>query len=482
MTEETLKTLLLQLNCHFTWRLLEKNAEIDEIEERLHNLLEHSLLDANRYMVYNLLAYIKHLQGNYEEAIANLDEAEKSSLANAAGVKSKLLVTYSNYAWVYYHLKQYDKSQLYIDKVNGVHEELSHTSNAKDTLPEIYGEQGWSMLKFGRLYYKKAKECYEKALKEAPKDPELNSSYATAVYRLEGLEKKCLDKNCESLDLLKRAVELNPKDSVVKALLGLTLQDLKRADEGLKYIEAALEQTPNLPYLLRYVSKFYRREGMTDKALDVLKRALSLIPNSAFHHHQIGLCYRNKIKEKKKLARTDPQNKRTYTREIQELFQKSIFHFEMTVELKKTHTYAYSDLAKIYKEANQNVKAEETFKKALNVKTISEQEKQQIHFYYGDFELHAKKCEKEAIKQYMEALLIPVTTFEKGRCEKALKRLAERKIKENPRDALGFGLLGFVHQIKKNKIDAVECYEKALELEPQNEEYLSHLCELRLAI
>uniref|UniRef100_A0A8C5QUB9 Interferon-induced protein with tetratricopeptide repeats 5 n=1 Tax=Leptobrachium leishanense TaxID=445787 RepID=A0A8C5QUB9_9ANUR len=481
MTEETLKTLLLQLNCHFTWRLLEKNAEIDELEERLHNQLEY-LLNANKYMVYNLLSYIKYLQGNYEEAIANLDEAEKSSLANAAGVKSKLLVTYSNYAWVYYHLKQYDKSQLYIDKVNGVHEELSHISNAKDSLPEIYGEQGWSMLKFGRKHYEKAKECFEKALKEAPKDPELNSGYATAVYRLECLEKKSLDENCESLDLLKRAVELNPNDSVVKALLGLTLQDLKRADEGLKYIEEALEQTPNLPYVLRYVAKFYRREGMTDKALGVLKRAVSLIPNSSFHHHQIGLCYRNKMHEKKKLSRTDPQNKRTYTREIQELLQKSIFHFKMTVELKKTHTYGYTDLAQMYTEANQIVKAEEMYKKAFNVKTITEQEKQQIHFYYGNFELKAKKCEKEAIKHYKEALLIPVMTFEKEKCENALEWIAERKIKQNPRDAFGFGLLGFVHQIKKNKIDAVECYEKALKLEPHNEEYLSHLCELRLAI
>ncbi|XP_063291345.1 interferon-induced protein with tetratricopeptide repeats 5-like [Pelobates fuscus] len=481
MTATTLKTRLLQLNCHFTWGLLEKDSDIDEIEERLHNQLEFLVSDY-KYMVYNLLGYIKHLQSDYTESIANLDEAERNCLSTSNGTNCKLLVIYGNYAWVHYYLNQLEKSQLYIDKVNNVYKELKQTKDPKD-IPEIYGEQGWSLLNFNRIYYEKAKVCFEKALKEASQDPEWNSGYATVVYRLVSFQAiKCADQQGELLKLLKRAVELNPKDSVVKALLGLTLQDLKRTQEGLKYVEEALEQAPNLPYLLRYVAKFYRRAGMIDEALCVLKTAVSLIPNSGFHHHQIGLCYRSKMFRKKNMANSGYQNQRINSREIQELIQKAIFHFEMGLELKKTHVYAYSDLANMYREANEYRKAEETFQKVLSFTNLRDEEKQEIHFHYGNFEQYDKKSEKEAIRHYKEALLIPGTFRDKRRCENALKKLAERKVTRDPTDASGFSLLGFVYKIQQKSADAIKCYEQALTLDPHNEEYLSNLCELKLAI
>ncbi|XP_063291343.1 interferon-induced protein with tetratricopeptide repeats 5-like [Pelobates fuscus] len=481
MTATNLKTHLLQLNCHFTWGIQEKYSDIHEIEERLHNQLEF-LVSNYKYMVYNLLAYIKHLQSEYTESIANLDEAEKNCLSTSNGTNCKLLVIYGNYAWVHYYLNQLEKSQLYIDKVNNVYKELQQTNDPKD-IPEIYGEQGWSLLMFHRKHYEKAKDCFEKALIGAPKDPEWNSGYATAVYRLvtfEGI--KHSDQQDMLLKLLIQAIELNPKDSVVKALLGLTLQYLNRTQEGLKWIEEALEQTPNLPYLLCYVAIFYRRAGMADKAICVLKTALVLIPNSGFHHHQLGLCYRSKMIDKARMANSYYQNKRTNSCEIQELIQKAIFHFEMGLELKKTHVYAYTDLANMYREANEYKKAEETFQKVLSFINLTDYEKQEIHFHYGNFEQYVNKSEKEAIRHYKEALLIPGTFRDKQKCENALKKLAERKVTRYPTDASGFSLLGFVYKIQQKSADAIECYEKALKLDPHNEEYLSNLCELKLAI
>ncbi|XP_063289902.1 interferon-induced protein with tetratricopeptide repeats 5-like [Pelobates fuscus] len=479
-TATNFKTCLLQLNCHFTWDLID--GEIDEIEERLQNQLKF-LVRENKHMVYNLLAYIKHLQSDYTESIANLDEAERNCLSTSNGPNGKLLVIYGNYAWVHYYLNQLEKSQLYIDKVNNVYKELKHTENRDDIYPEIYGEQGWSLLNFNKKYYEKAKDCFEKALKEAPEYPEWNSGYATAVYRLESFQNvKSPGLKWESLNLLKRAIELNPKDSVVKALLGLRLQDLKRTQEGLTYIEEALQQTPNLPYLLRYVAIFYRRAGMIDEALHVLKTAVSLIPNSGFHHYSIGLCYRSKMSEKKTLAKSDFKNIKTYSREIQELLQKAIFHFKKGLECKKTYMYAYIGLANMYTEANEYKKAEETFQTVLSFTNLTDNEKQQIHFHYGNFEQFHKKSEKEAIRHYKEALLIPGAFYNKQRCEQALKKLAERKVTRDPTDASGFSLLGFVYKIQKKSTDAIECYGKALKLDPHNEEYLSNLCELKLAI
>ncbi|XP_069835190.1 interferon-induced protein with tetratricopeptide repeats 5-like [Dendropsophus ebraccatus] len=293
ISEEALKTHLLQLKCHFTWELLVKHTEL---EDRLNDQVTF-LVTKNKYMVYNLLAYMMHLKGDYPKAIAILEKAEEMIKENYPdGTDHRYLVTYGNYAWVFYYFNQYEESQKYIDKVEQIHKELKDTSDRA----EIYGEKAWALLTFSADHYEEAKQCFEKALELEPEDPEWNSGYATAVYRLEGFNgRQCPASECRSIELLERAVEKNPNDAVVKALLALKLLDLNRSDEGKTYIEEALEQAPSSPYVLRYVAKFYRRAGMVDEALRVLETAINLTPTSGFLHYQIGLCYRKKYLTKK---------------------------------------------------------------------------------------------------------------------------------------------------------------------------------------
>ncbi|KAM8924627.1 interferon-induced protein with tetratricopeptide repeats 5-like, partial [Pelodytes ibericus] len=391
-SSESLKACLQQFDCHFTWELLEEDADISEINERLNSQLKY-LITENMYMVYNILAYIKHLQGDQTQAISNLDKAVSSS----NGANCKLLVTYANFAWVYYHAKQYEESQTYIDKVNNIYNELKYLPGDKAKPSEIYGEHGWSLVQFCRKYYEKAIECFEKALEEAPDDPEWNTGYATVIYRLECFrDSKYQIYRSKSLQLLTRAVELNPKDSTLKALLALKLQDMKRGNEGIKYVEQALKQTPDLPYLLRYVAKFYRREGMPENALSVLKKALEFLPNSAFLYHQSGLCYRQMMHAKKRQAKKYNPNQRIYANEIEELIQKAILNFQKALEHKQSLSYAYIDLADMYTEADDYRKAEEIFQKALAIPYFLEVEKQQIMTAYRRFKDHCLRTDSEA--------------------------------------------------------------------------------------
>ncbi|XP_063817757.1 interferon-induced protein with tetratricopeptide repeats 5-like [Pseudophryne corroboree] len=481
LPEITLKSRLLQLKCHFTWRLLEKDTDINALESRVHSQLTY-LVTKSKQMVYNLLAYIMHIKGDYTKAIANLEQAEeKIKENNPDGADIKYLVTFGDYAWVYYYLQRYDYSQNYIDKIDQINKELQLSPNDSKDIAEIYGEQGWSLLTFCGQYYEKAKECFEKALELDPEDPEWNSGYATAVYRLEGFnDRNFTVSECKSLELLKRAVALNPEDAVVKVLFALKLQDLKRADEGIKYVEEALEQASNLPYLLRYVAKFYRRAGLVDDALQVLKAAIDLIPSSGFLHHQIGLCYKQKVNHKRntfgKIQRS--KSRQIHTGEIDELIQKAIFHFEKALEYKKSFVYAYLDLANMYIQTMEYRKAEDTFEKVLSLPNAIDGEKQQINFSFGCFQEYFKKSEREAIKYYKKGFLITNPSQFREDCGKALKRLAERKIQSDHRDPLGFGLLGFVYKNNRNIPEAIECYEKAIKYDPNNEEYLSNLCGL----
>ncbi|KAG9484997.1 hypothetical protein GDO78_008222 [Eleutherodactylus coqui] len=451
----------------------------EQIEERMHDQLTF-LVTKKEYIVYNILAYVMHLKNDYTKAVANLQKAEEVIKENNPdGPDHKYLVTYGNYAWIFYYLHQYEDSQKYIDKVDQINKGLKNTPD----ISEIYGEKGWALLKFCGQYYEKAKLCFQKALELEPEDPEWNSEYATVVYRLETINgRQCPALECESLELLKRAIEKNPNDAVVKALLALKLLDLKRTDEGKKYIEEAVKQAPNLPYVLRYVAKFYRRARMEDEALRHLKTAVDLIPNSGFLHHQIGLCYKYKYENYKKQLGNRNVYSRQLDQESYDLLQNAIFHFEKVLEYLKSFVYAYIHLANTYCEANEYQKAEDTFEAVLAFPNLLDEEKQPIYYYYGHFKEYCRRSQSEAIHYYKMSLQITSTLKEKEFSKTALRRISSKMIRNNRQDPEGFALLGFVHKTNGERNDAIACYEKALRYDPYNAEYVSELCELRLMI
>lgn len=61
-----------------------------------------------------------------------------------------------------------------------------------------------------------------------------------------------------------------------------------------------------------------------------------------------------------------------------------------------------------------------------------------------------------------------------------LTTIAEGRLEKNPRDAASYGILGAVARAEGNRSRAVRNYERALELDANNDEYLSALYELRL--
>ncbi|XP_069467348.1 interferon-induced protein with tetratricopeptide repeats 5-like isoform X2 [Ambystoma mexicanum] len=485
VTKNNLNQSLLQMECHFTWGLLRDDTNLDDLEDRMYEQIEFGITE-NKSMVYNLLAYAKHLKGNNAEAIESLQKAAHFIQKNHTDDQDrKSIVTYGNFSWVYYHLNQLDDAHTYITKVEDACKALSSPFRYKVQLSEIYGEQGWSCLKFAGRYYEKAKDCFQKALELEPDEPEWNYGYAIAEYRLYGFFKqKTTESDGEILELLRRAVKLNPRETVVMSLLSLKLQEMKQYEEAEQYMNEALEKTPDLPYLLRYAAKFYRKKGSPDESLKLLKRAINLTPTSGILHHQIGLCYREKLNQMKKNEKYSKLSypPRSSNVEKEELIRNAIYHFELVVEKKPMFIYAYTDLANMYVEANQYEKAEETFTKVLAMANLTPQESQQVNLNYGRYLEYHKKSETEAIRHYKRGLMIKDANYERHMCKVCLKRLAEKMLQRNARNATAFGALGYMHQLDGEKMEAIECYEKALQLEPDNEEYLSGLCDMRLSI
>ncbi|NXM36697.1 IFIT5 protein, partial [Oxyruncus cristatus] len=474
ISKDSLKTSLLQLQCHFTWTLLKQDVDLDSLEETIVDHIKF-FIESN-FTYYNLLSYIHHLKNSNEKALRNLQKAEEIvKKCHPDEIDRRSLVTWGNYAWIYYHMERYEEAQTYVSKVENSCKKLSSTPDGKMQLPEVYAEQGWALLSFGEKYFERAKNCFENALKDEPNNPDFNAGYATTLYRLEDFAFRCGEDTSPSIEALKQAVELNPEDTCVTALLALKLQDLKRVYEGERYIEEAMQKTPDLPYFLRYAAKFYRRKGELCKALTILEKALALTPNSGFLHHQIGICYRGKVFKWKK-TRDPPQD------EVERLIDLAISHFKFVADQKPKFAAAHTDLANMYALGERYEEAEKKFQELLQRNNLACYQKQELYFNYGNFQRFHMKSELKAIEYYIEGLKIKKESFGRNKCSEAVQSLLRQKFERGSRDATYFGTLGLIHKLDGQKQKAIECYKKAIALDHNNEEYQNALCELQLSI
>ncbi|KAK9400690.1 interferon-induced protein with tetratricopeptide repeats 5-like [Crotalus adamanteus] len=168
LSQEDLKEILQQIECHFTWILQKEHIDPNELEERIVEQIRF-LINKSKVLNYNLLAYVKFLNNKKEEALENLQKAEETVPIEYPGdVEKKSLVTWGNYAWVYYHMGNLTESQAYVKKVESVCKQLGSESPYKMELPQIYCEK------------EKAIEAYEKALEMDP----TNEEYLSAVMNL----------------------------------------------------------------------------------------------------------------------------------------------------------------------------------------------------------------------------------------------------------------------------------------------------------
>ncbi|NXK58515.1 IFIT5 protein, partial [Sylvietta virens] len=474
ISKDSLKTSLLNLECHFTWTLLKEHVGLEALEETILDhikfVVEHNITD------YNILSYVCHLKNSNEEALTNLGKAEEAIQKHHPGeIARRSLVTWGNYAWIYYHMQRYEEAQTYVSKVENSCKKFSSTAHGKIQFPEIYAEQGWALLRFGRNYNRRAKDCFENALKSEPDNPDFNTGYAIAVYRLEYNSGWYGEDMPSCLEALERAVELNPKNTTILALLALKLQQLHRGNEGERYIEEGLQKTPDFPVFLRYAANFYRKKGQVNKAMEIFKKALALTPQSVFLHHQLGLCYKFKMLQLKK-TRYIPQEK------LENLMQSAIFHFKTVIDKKPVFFSAYGDLGNTYALGKRYEEAEKTFQEVLQRNDVPCADKQEIYFNYGNFQHFDMKSESKAIKYYIEGLKIENDSFGRKKCSEAVETLLKQKIRRGLGDATDIGTLGLVHNLNGKKQEAIECYKKAIALDPNNEEYQNALADLQLSI
>ncbi|XP_051795518.1 interferon-induced protein with tetratricopeptide repeats 5-like [Acanthochromis polyacanthus] len=474
---EELRWRLQQLQSRFTWKLEEEDLQLDDLSRQLEHDIQLELGQRGATAHYcRLLAYVRYLQVRPQEALALLSQSEdRTRECYGEDSERRLIVTYGDMAWMHYHHGDHKQAESYCSRVQ--HTLEKHPSGSSEFLPEVFGEKGWTFLKFSKSLYPAAIQCFRDALKLQPDDWEWNTGLAIALYRTEP-QPAVLGTSPEespATQQLRRALKFCPDDGVLLALLALKLQQQHQHHEAEVLVEKALVG-PNDDQVIRYVAKYLRLQDQLDQSIGLLLRALKGSSQSAFIHHQLGLCY---LRKKKNLLSIKPKPEK----EVQRWRRLSIHHLEEAVRLKNGLNSAKADLALQYAEESDLKRAQEMFDDVLQ--QLEEEPpsiRQSMSRCYAEF-CHYHSIQKDtAISFYKKALEFSTNTSDGKHCVKKLKMMAERRLRNNPADGASYGILGYVARAEGDYRRAARFYEDALEREPQNTEFLSILCELRLQL
>lgn len=454
-TEKSLESRLQQLKCHFTWNLIAGDESLDEFEDRVFNKDEFQNGECKATMC-NILAYVKHRRGQNEEALKCLGEAEDFiQQQHPDQVEVRSLVTWGNYAWVYYHMGHLSKAQAYLDKVKQVCEKFSSPYRMES--PELDCEEGWARLKCTRNQNERVKVCFEKALEKDPKNPEFTSGWAIANYRLDYWPAWQ-----GSIDSLKQAIKLSPHNPYVKVLLALKLEMMTHENQGKELVEEALRNAPEAATdVLLSAARFYYKIHDQDRAIQLLRKALESLPNNAYVHYHIGCCYRSKALQ---IANTREIALNGNREKLQELMQLAISHLRKAEEMKEMHERSCGYLAGLYTMTHQYKEADYYFQKEFN-KELTPGLKQLLHLQYGNFQFFQMKREDKAIHHYIEGVKIRQETKPKEKMKNKLQKIALRRLSTNEFDSEALHILAFLQELTEESQQAAKDSEREVDSE-----------------
>lgn len=444
LTEATLlEAELRKLDCHFTWELEKEKLDLTDLLNRLEQHVDFNLGgEAGLAQTYNSLGFVKYLLGSPQDALAFLQKCvDLTRKCRENDCDKWLVVPYGNLAWLQYHLKCFSECESYLEKIRSIAQKFP--DSALGLHQEVLGEKAWAFFKCSRKYYDQAKECFEKALELEPMNAEWNCGYAFVLHRTEAQCTNVTD--LTTIKQLRRAIDTNPDNDEIKAILAVRLGQCMEYDEGERWVEEALEGSPNAPNVIRYVGKFFRAYGSVERSIALLKRALEKSPTSAFIHHQLALCYKRKTTS---LQRDRRKNSPSDGAEIQRLRSQCIYHLDKATELKPGFIIAMTELAVQYSEDGKLDRAEELFQQTLQIAKEKNEGVQQVYLHYGEFQQYRMRCLPEAIIYYMECLKIDGDTLDGKKSAKHLNKIGDRRSSKSP--GKGRGQMTSVRKEERN--------------------------------
>ncbi|XP_030643347.1 interferon-induced protein with tetratricopeptide repeats 1-like [Chanos chanos] len=407
---------LERLECHFTWNLDNSPTKLDQLWEHLEEKIQEECSWLGH--LYNLLGYVHHARGYTKEALSYLKRAE--GMIREQGpteLYSRLLVNQTNLAWVHYCRGELTESQTYLEKVQKL-QQASPPPPECNLHPEVSGEKGWTLVKFGKSYRHRAIECFEMALKGEPERKEWHKGLAIAMSGAYLKSEITPELQTKILEQIKKARDKNP-DCLYMVSLYLVKLPLCQSSVPEAIVKEALSLVDRMSINwegLSNILEFLRRKVSLDSALDVAQRALKKFPQSSGVKKQVAICYKWKIFSIKENS-TKKQN----------LISKAVDFYEEVIGSYPHYLRGKLDLATMYSLSGNEQRADQIYSDLfLKTDSLEPRALQLLYSRYGSHLNWLKRSSDESIDYHKKAAEIPALSEDRENSIRILNSIVQR--------------------------------------------------------
>ncbi|XP_076141329.1 interferon-induced protein with tetratricopeptide repeats 2-like [Alosa pseudoharengus] len=407
-----LRRRLESLECHFTWNLSRNVSILHRQQEHLEDRSQHGC-DWEGHL-YNLLGcVIYHITDSAEEALIHLRQAEVAlKEREQEGRGPHLLVNQANLAWVHFHLRELPECQAYLEEVARLQEDFPAPPGC-ELHPEVYGEKGWTQVKFEYDLKKQAVANFEMALRGDPDRKEWHVGLAIAKYKLyEGND----ELTEEIIEQIKIAKTKDPDNLHMLAIYWNALAKVGRKTEEtvIEVHDLAQQLKPDLDGL-GDILHFLRLHDSLDSALQVGEEIVRKHPFEREAKKQLALCYKWKIFEMQGIS------------DLSELMKRGINIYEEVIRLYPHYLRGKMDLAGIYAKSGNVGKADQIYMDLLNnTEDLEPGARQLLYNRYGCHLNWLKRSSSESIDYHKKAAKIPKQSREREKSVKILRTIVNR--------------------------------------------------------
>ncbi len=298
-------------------------------------------------------------------------------------------------------------------------------------------ERAQILTNIGRRYLKDGN--YEKAVWEYQKALAMNPQLAPA-YNGIGIAYTMLEKYSEAIDAQQKALALQPDFVEAHAGLGLAYLKQNRAEPALKHYRQAVALDPQFLEAHQKIAMILLNLGSYAAAVETYQKIIALKPDEAEAYHNLGLCYAHQ-------ARADSD---TGQQLAPNLTAAALTALEKAVDLSSQSLTQSPFLVETYYLIGELQASKGDFRKAEKAYLASKLPKA----YHALAQLSAKKADTE-----------PSVTLETAR------RYAQQAIDLDPSVASYYNTLALIEFRQGDYRRAEKAIRKALELEPNNQNY-----------
>ncbi|XP_073521408.1 interferon-induced protein with tetratricopeptide repeats 5-like isoform X1 [Phyllobates terribilis] len=402
-----MEEILNQLQCQFTWDF--------EIEDKLNCL--HILTNVemkinythyrNHSILYNFKAFILQKQDRSKDALESLRNAENIIRRDfPSTVDRHILATYGNYAWIYYHLDDFCKMDVYLNRIREICANIQGSEYSVETA-EMYAEKGWSYWASGQRNGVHATRCFERALEMSPNDESLHIGLAFSISA-NFWHTRDLDVGHDAISLLEQIVQKDPENWEAVVELHITLIDTGEMSRGLTLVENDLPNCCN-PAILRKLAITYKKTN-PERAIRILNRGEMLTPDYHLLLSDFGDIYFNMLKTNTLIGQ-----------ERENILSKAMNYYARAIELQPSSVFSRLRMAHLYGERGQTELQEFIYKRLENqVPNMSEKSKANLWYRYGEFKSKFRQYE-DGIELYKRGYSCSPRSFTGLGCKKGLE-------------------------------------------------------------